>query len=191
MSFFVCVETPHEGVHKISYINEQAWLERSAQAQTQTFCQFNVWHEDHGSFTNSTYTMHTPPGENEYISVIASLFVIYIIYISFTSLTLPPPTPPSAATCSPTIWIAFTFESSSEFPTPATRRFASLKRHDCVNGYTHSYTLCRESKMIPMRQCVVFMKHTNTNNSLTVSYTGNMISCGDQQIWFFRQVKKS
>lgn len=80
MSFFF-LETPREGVHKVSYINEQAWLERSAQTQsnTESFCQFNVWQED-GSFTNSKYTMHIPPGENEYISVNVSLFVIYIIY---------------------------------------------------------------------------------------------------------------
>lgn len=79
MSFFL--ETPRGGVHKVFYINEQAWLERSAQTQSNTdsFCQFNVRQED-GSFTNSKYTMHTPPGENEYISVNVSLFVIYTIY---------------------------------------------------------------------------------------------------------------
>lgn len=77
MYFFLW--NPMWWVHKVSYINEQAWLERSAQTLSNTFSQFNVWQED-ASFTNSKYTMHIPPGENEYISVNVSLFVIYIIY---------------------------------------------------------------------------------------------------------------
>lgn len=87
MSFFL--GNPTWRVHKVSSINEQAWLERSAQTQSNTdsFCQFNVWQED-ASFTNSKYTMHTPPGENEYISVNVSLFVIYSIYTY-----IPEPTP--------------------------------------------------------------------------------------------------
>lgn len=42
--------------------------------------------------------MHTPPGENEYISVNVSLFVIYIIY---TFPLHPRPHPYPSATTSP------------------------------------------------------------------------------------------
>lgn len=41
--------------------------------------------------------MHTPPGENEYISVNVSLFVIYIIY----TFPLYPLTPPHHSATSP------------------------------------------------------------------------------------------
>ena len=43
--------------------------------------------------------MHTPPGENEYISVNVSLFVIYIIYTYIPTPTHPQP----PATTSPLV----------------------------------------------------------------------------------------
>lgn len=107
--------------------------------------------------------MHTPPGENEYISVNVSLFVIYIIYTY-----IPDPTPQPPATTSPlvmqierveggsppkfhfTILIAFSFKSSTQFGPSAIRQYnlcrSDYYRRDSVKGYTYSYTLCREIK---------------------------------------------
>lgn len=71
------LRNPVEGYIKyFTYMNRRV---RGLHRQTQTHFPNPMWQED-ASFTNSKYTMHTPPGENEYISVNVSLFVIYIIY---------------------------------------------------------------------------------------------------------------
>lgn len=88
MSFFP--SNPMCWSSKVSYSNEQACLERSAHtlSNNDSVYQFEVsiWQED-ASFTNSKYIIHIPPGEDEYISVNVSLFVIYIC-------TCIPSTPP-------------------------------------------------------------------------------------------------
>lgn len=84
------LRNPVEGYIKyFTYMNRRV---RGLHRQTQTHFPNPMWQED-ASFTNSKYTMHTPPGENEYISVNVSLFVIYIIY----TYLIPPKPPTSSA----------------------------------------------------------------------------------------------
>lgn len=67
--------------------------------------------------------MHTPPGENEYISVNVSLFVIYIIY----TYLLPPSHPRPLLRGPPethfSIFIAFSFDSPTQFVTSVIRQY--------------------------------------------------------------------
>lgn len=84
--------------------------------------------QEDASFTNSKYTMHTPTGENEYISVNVSLFVIYIMY-KYPLFPLKP-RPQSLLggegvipKFNFTILIVFSFKSSTQFPASAIRRY--------------------------------------------------------------------
>lgn len=113
--------------------------------------------------------MHTPPGENEYISVNVSLFVIYIMY---TYPINPPNCPQPSATTSacnvnrrspPSVTfdyincILFQFllifqrlQSDNTICDGAGRpehpSIVQFPRCGFVKGYSYSYTLCREIK---------------------------------------------